>query len=67
MLFSTNISPCNSYFQEFNIFVCKTIKDKLIKHLCNSHLQKLPIAYGEGSVMRRFILFSDVRYFRSEI
>ena len=33
------------------IFVCITIKDKLIKHLYNSHLQKLTIAHGEGSVM----------------
>ena len=46
----SNISPCNSYFQEFNIF-CITIKDKLIKHLYNSHLRKLPIAHGEVSVM----------------
>ena len=33
------------------IFVCITIKDKLIKHLYNSHLRKLPIAHGEVSVM----------------
>ena len=33
------------------IFVCITIKDKLIKHLYNSHLQKLLIADGEVSVV----------------
>ena len=33
------------------IFVCITIKDKLIKHLYNSHLRKLPIAHREVSVM----------------
>ena len=33
------------------IFVCITIKHKLIKHLYNSHLRKLPIAHGEVSVM----------------
>ena len=32
------------------IFVCIKIKDKLIKHLYNSHLQKLLIAH-EVSVM----------------
>ena len=37
------------------IFVC--IKDKLIKHLYNSHLRKLPIAHGEVSVM-----CSDVKW-----
>ena len=31
--------------------VCITIKVKLIKHLYNSHLRKLPIARGEVSVM----------------
>ena len=33
------------------ILVCIAIKDKLIKHLYNSNLRKLPIAYGEVSVM----------------
>ena len=33
------------------MFVCITIKDKLIKHLYNSHLRKSPIAHGEVSVM----------------
>ena len=36
---------------KYLIFVCITIKDKLIKHLYNSHLRKLPIAHGEVSVM----------------
>ena len=34
------------------IFACKLIKDKLIKHLYNSHLRKLPTAHGEVSVRR---------------
>ena len=33
------------------ICVCITIKDKLIKHLYNSHLRQLPIAHEEVSVM----------------
>ena len=33
------------------IFVCITIKDKLIKHLYNSHLRKLPTTHGEFSIM----------------
>ena len=49
-MFLSNNSPCNSYFQEFK-FVCITIIVKLIKHLYNSHLRKLPIAHGEVSVM----------------
>ena len=36
------------------IFVCITIKDKLIKHLYNSHFPKLPIAHGEVSVMLKY-------------
>ena len=37
------------------IFICITIKDKLIKHLHNSHLRKLPIAHGEVPVMSSLI------------
>ena len=33
------------------IFVCITIKDKLIKHLYNSHLLESLIAHGEVSIM----------------
>ena len=33
------------------IFVCITIKDKLIKHLYSSHLLKSLIAHGEVSIM----------------
>ena len=36
------------------IFVCITIKDKLIKHLNNSHLRKLAIAHGEVFVMQTY-------------
>ena len=39
------------------IFVCITIKDKLIQHLYYSHLRKLAIAHGEGSVMLCFVAF----------
>ena len=39
------------------IFVCITItcKEKLIKHLYNSHLRNLPIAHGEVSVMEHLL------------
>ena len=40
------------------IFVCITIKDKLIKHLYNSHLRTLPIAHRENSVMWTYIYYS---------
>ena len=39
------------------VYVCIMIKDKLIKHLYNSHLRKLPIAHGEVSVMDRYFDF----------
>ena len=51
------------------IFVCITIKDKLIKHLYNSHLRKLPIAHGEVSAMKlsavslRFVLHVNYVYY----
>ena len=35
------------------ILVCITIRDKLIKHLYNSHLRKLPITHREVSVMSK--------------
>ena len=50
MLISTKLVHVTVIFRNL-IFVCITIKDKLIKHLYNSHLRKLPIAHGEVSVM----------------
>ena len=44
------------------IFVCITIKDKLIKHLYNSHLRKLPIAHGEVSIMDSDIVWKNVSF-----
>ena len=51
MLISTKILVYVTVIFRNVIFVRITINDKLIKHLYNSHLRKLPIAHGEVSVM----------------
>ena len=51
MLISTKILVYVTVIFKNVIFVHITIKDKLIKHLYNSHLRKLPIAHGKVSVM----------------
>ena len=51
-------------FRNLMILVCITFKDKLIIHLYNSHLRKLPIAHGEVSVMRNDLYFAMLFYCR---
>ena len=41
-------------------FVYITIKDKLIKHLYDRHLRKLPIAHGEVSVMDIYFSWEEM-------
>ena len=67
MLISTKIVVNITIIFRNLIFVCITIKDKLIKHLYNSHLRKLPIAHGEDSVMYDKFLSYPTQYWSLKV